>query len=108
MHKYRAEGLASGYAWGQEDATGTETAAPSSQDGEHDSETYLLRQARGWIAEGFEDVDVAILTDDEVRRGVDEHYDGGWPAFRRAELAAYYRPGDGVLARENAARRTSG
>jgi hypothetical protein len=58
---------------------------------EHGIEAYLLHQARGWIADCSDDVDVAELTEHEVRAGVDRHYEGGWKAFRRAEVSAYYQ-----------------
>lgn len=41
----------------------------------------LIREARSWIADCFEDVDVAELSDAEVRSGVQRHYEGGWAAF---------------------------
>lgn len=41
----------------------------------------LVAQARGWIADSFDDVDAFELTDSEVIQGVQRHYDGGWAAF---------------------------
>ena len=48
------------------------------------TEPDLYREARGWIADCFDDVDVAELTDAEVRAGIQRHYEGGWAAFVRA------------------------
>lgn len=46
-------------------------------------ERALLVEARGWISdcEWGDDVDPDDLDDDEVRAGVERHYDGGWDAF---------------------------
>lgn len=40
-----------------------------------------ISAARAWISDSFSDVDVADLTDDEVREGVAGLYDGGWRSF---------------------------
>lgn len=46
-------------------------------------ELRLLDEARGWIADcqWGDDVDPDDLDDDEVRAGVERHYEGGWDAF---------------------------
>lgn len=43
----------------------------------------LLREARAWIADctWADDIDAYSLTGDQVRRGVQRHYEGGWAAF---------------------------
>ncbi len=41
----------------------------------------LLGEARDWIADCFSDVDAYALTDAEVQRGVERHYEGGWCQF---------------------------
>jgi hypothetical protein len=41
----------------------------------------LITEARGWIADAFSDVDAGELTDAQVRRGVEHHYEGGWAQF---------------------------
>lgn len=48
-------------------------------------EHQSIREARGWIADctWAEELDVEELTDLEVIKGVDKHYDGGWEAFLR-------------------------
>jgi hypothetical protein len=63
---------------------------------EHGIETYLVREARDWIADFCDffdqaELDVAVLSDHEVRRYADQHYEGGWKAFRRATVSAYYQ-----------------
>ena len=52
------------------------------QPGNQDQE--LIRQARNWIADTFSDVDAASLSDFQVRKGVEQHFTGGWAAFRDA------------------------
>lgn len=46
---------------------------------------HLIGEARGWISDcvwaNLEPDDVDDLTDEEIRRGVQRHYDGGWDAF---------------------------
>ena len=49
----------------------------------------LYHEARGWIADCFSDVDVAELSDAEVRDGIQRHYIGGWAAFVTASGTAY-------------------
>lgn len=50
--------------------------------------TWLLREARGWIADSFgADVDVALLSDRSVIEGVQRTYEGGWAAFVAASPA---------------------
>ncbi len=46
-------------------------------------EATALEFAREWIADcGWaDDVDARLLTDAQVRRGVERHYDGGWRAL---------------------------
>ena len=41
----------------------------------------LITEARDWIDDAFSDVDAYALTDAEVRRGVERHYEGGWSQF---------------------------
>lgn len=41
----------------------------------------LMAEARAWIADCFDGVDAGALTDDEVKRGVQRHYAGGWAGF---------------------------
>ena len=43
----------------------------------------VYSEARAWIADctWADEVDVASLTDDQVKRGVQRHYDGGWAGF---------------------------
>jgi hypothetical protein len=48
---------------------------------------YLMHAARCWIADCFDDVEVAELSDREVYDGVQRHYEGGWTAFANAEDA---------------------
>ena len=48
-----------------------------------ESEAALYREARDWIADCWDDVDVASLSDAEIRAGVQRHYEGGWAAFAR-------------------------
>ena len=45
----------------------------------------LMTEARGWIAdcEWADDFDVDALTAEQIRRGIDRHYDGGWAGFVR-------------------------
>jgi hypothetical protein len=48
------------------------------------SEAELMAEARSWVAEcqWREDPEyLEDLTDDEIRRGVNRHYDGGWQQF---------------------------
>lgn len=46
----------------------------------------LLREARAWIADcEWPDMTpdlAAKLTDEQVKTGIERHYDGGWPGFR--------------------------
>ena len=44
------------------------------------SEATVLAFAREWIADCMwaDDVDASLLTDAQVKRGVEAHYDGGW------------------------------
>ena len=43
---------------------------------------WLIREARGWIADSFgADVDVSLLSDRAVIEGVQRHYVGGWTEF---------------------------
>jgi len=46
-------------------------------------EAGLLNAARDWIADcqWAGDIDVAKLSDDAVRAGIQVHYDGGWAQF---------------------------
>ena len=43
----------------------------------------LMREARGWIADCTwgDDPDLEQLTDEQVRRGIQRHYSGGWATF---------------------------
>jgi len=44
-------------------------------------EAQLIAEARGWIADCFDDVNVDELSDEVVRWGIRNHYAGGWAAF---------------------------
>lgn len=50
----------------------------------------LLDEARAWISDcSWPDLDpeeVDDMTDEQIRRGVERHYDGGWDAFTRNTL----------------------
>jgi hypothetical protein len=43
----------------------------------------LIREARGWVAdcEWADDFEVDELTAEQIKRGIERHYDGGWRAF---------------------------
>ena len=43
----------------------------------------LISEARSWLADcGWADEpDFAAMTDEQIRRGVQRHYDGGWAQF---------------------------
>ena len=47
----------------------------------------LLSEARGWIADNpwadMAEDDIADLSDEQVRRGIEAHYEGGWAQFAR-------------------------
>ena len=47
------------------------------------SETQLIAEARDWIADctWADDFDPYELTPEQVKRGIQRHYDGGWAAF---------------------------
>jgi hypothetical protein len=44
-------------------------------------DAQLIREARGWIADCFGDVNVEDLGDEVVRWGIRNHYAGGWAQF---------------------------
>lgn len=50
-------------------------------------EIELISAAREWVSEctwaDLEPEDVDDLTDDEIKRGVERYYDGGWQGFVR-------------------------
>lgn len=58
----------------------------------------LVQAAREWAADCLwldlepEDFDEMPVT--HLVRGIDQHYDGGWPAFVRAELLPTLSPGE--------------
>ena len=43
----------------------------------------LMTEARAWLAdlEWADEPDFAAMSDEQVKRGVNRHYDGGWAAF---------------------------
>ena len=43
----------------------------------------LIKEARAWLAdlEWADEPDFDAMTDEQVRRGVNRHYDGGWAGF---------------------------
>ena len=43
----------------------------------------IYDQARAWIADctWADQPDVDSLTDEQVKRGIERHYDGGWAGF---------------------------
>jgi hypothetical protein len=43
----------------------------------------LISEARGWLSDlqWADEPDFAAMTDYQVRRGVERHYDGGWAQF---------------------------
>ena len=43
----------------------------------------LISEARAWLAdlEWADEPDFAAMTDEQIRRGVQRHYDGGWAGF---------------------------
>jgi len=46
-------------------------------------EAQLIAEARGWIADctWADDVNVKALSTEQVKRGIQRHYDGGWAQF---------------------------
>lgn len=47
------------------------------------TETELITEALGWLEDCFEDIPEG-LTNDQIVRGIERHYDGGWMAFVKA------------------------
>ena len=45
--------------------------------------TDLIKEARAWLAdlEWADEPDFAAMSDEQIRRGVQRHYDGGWAGF---------------------------
>ncbi len=43
----------------------------------------LIKEARAWLAdlEWADEPDFDAMTDEQIRRGVGRHYDGGWAGF---------------------------
>ena len=43
----------------------------------------LMSEARAWLAdlEWVDEPDFASMTDEQIRRGINRHYDGGWSGF---------------------------
>jgi len=43
----------------------------------------LIKEARAWLAdlEWADEPDFAAMTDEQIKRGVSRHYDGGWAGF---------------------------
>ncbi len=47
----------------------------------------LMDEARGWLSDcqwADDEIDFDAMPADQVRAGVERHYDGGWAAFRKA------------------------
>ena len=46
-------------------------------------EAQLISEARGWVAdcEWGDEFEVNELTAEQIKRGINRHYDGGWRAF---------------------------
>jgi hypothetical protein len=47
------------------------------------TEEQMISEARGWVAdcEWADDFEVDELTAEQIKRGIERHYDGGWRAF---------------------------
>jgi hypothetical protein len=43
----------------------------------------LINEARAWLAdlEWADEPDFSVMTDEQIWRGVNRHYDGGWAGF---------------------------
>ena len=44
-------------------------------------EAQLISEARGWVADCQWQDETDHLTDAQIKRGIERHYDGGWRAF---------------------------
>ena len=45
------------------------------------TESELMREAHGWVADCRWQDETDHLTDEQIRAGINRHYSGGWAAF---------------------------